>query len=116
MAFKVNGGTSKYEKAKMKRMLYQASLGIIIKRIKDIFALVLSAEREREMLERVPSGKERAKIKECVKRMVGHKVWTAPIEGNKEMAEVYLALTKNQNADQAFRDFGLTTSYVLNRD
>lgn len=98
---------------KRDRMKYQSSLAYIATLIRKLYRQILNVDDEsRAMLEKEPTDDQKAKIKEGIKRIVSHPIWTCDLEETAKTKAVKEALSKNQDAAAAFRNVELRGDYV----
>lgn len=97
---------------RIKRISYQSSLEYASKLLRGAVKHFISPGDDKAFLEKAPTEEQWKRIKEAIKRLVEHKVWTAEFD-TADMKAVELALSKNQGAEAAFAKAGLTLGFVV---
>ena len=97
---------------RIKRIKYQASLEYVAKLLRGSFMHFVSPGDERAFLVATPTDEQWNRISDGVQRLVQHVAWTADFSLPK-MRALETALTKNQGAESAFKETGLTLGYVV---
>lgn len=100
------------EEEKIRRRMYQSSLVYIAGLVRKVASHVLKIEEGECLGLKKPSRQQLKEISEAIKRIVAHPVWAHPYN-TKRMQEVRDSLSKNQNADSAFKAVGLNIGYAL---
>lgn len=99
------------------RMKYQSSLTYIAGLIRKLFRQVLNIDEEsRAMLEKEPNAEEKQRIQTGIQRIASHPIWTCDWERSPATVAVREALTKNQDAANAFRAVELRGDYVTGQE
>jgi hypothetical protein len=109
------GAISPQDEIRIKKMLYQSSLNYIMGLIRTAFGMEYKIEAGDEFLLSELDENKINFLEETIKRIIDHPVWISKID-SKKMRNVNDALSKNQNAEKAFKDVGLRTGYVSGRD
>lgn len=104
------------EKERKRRISYQSSLAYIAHLLTTLTARVLKVDEERAFLDKDPTAADWQDISEGIKRLLGHPAWEADFSHSEKMKAIEAALSKNQEASQAFRRVGLRPGYVLGDD
>lgn len=107
---------SPQEKDRAHRFMYQSALSYAAELLRSLYAQVLSVEGSRAMVEKTPSPAQLKKIKESIKRLANHPIWTVELHSTEKTRAVEEALSKNQDARRAFAQVGLKVGYVLGAD
>ena len=95
------------------RMKYQSSLAYIAVLIRKLYRQVLDVDEEsRALLEKEPSEEQKEKIQVGIHRIVTHPIWSCDLDSTAKTRAVKDALSKNQDAANAFRDIELRGDYV----
>lgn len=96
-----------------KRMLYQSSLGHLASILRRTVGLIVRSSENREFIEKEPTEEQWQEIAAAVRLLVDHPIWTTDLNSTDKTRAVRDALSKNQDAEKAFRDIGLTPGYLL---
>jgi hypothetical protein len=95
------------------RMRYQSALSYISLLIVKLYRRVLDVDEDvRALLEKEPTADQRAQIRQGIKRIVDHPIWTCDLDKSPKTKAVKDALSKNQDAAAAFRAVELRGDYV----
>jgi hypothetical protein len=112
-AFTPDAGESELTPAKAgaaKRMVYQSALSYVTSLLLKLFTQVTLVDSlGKTRLDETQKGQ----LREAIRRLVNHPVWSEPFTRDKEMEAVKNALDKNQEARQAFESVALDLSYVV---
>ena len=100
------GGFSAQESDRRKRMSYQSALAFIAQQILQGLRAGPSTDEGREMLDKEPDAAQWKLIDAALQRLADHPIWTASWGLSAKTAAVETALTKNQEANSAFRAVG----------
>jgi hypothetical protein len=94
-------------------MKYQSSLAYIAVLIRRLYRQVLDVDEEaRALLEKEPTEKQKERVKEGIHRIAEHPIWTRDLDATAKTTAVKDALSKNQDAANAFRGVELRGDYV----
>ena len=99
-----------------RRLLYQSALSYVTAILRRTVGMILRSSEGREFLDKEPDEKEWAEITKAVERLAAHPIWTATFdttEVTERVRKVRDALSMNQDAEQVFRDVGLTPGYLM---
>jgi hypothetical protein len=106
---------SAQELSAVERRRYQPSIEYVARLMRRVAASILKLEPEESLGAKKLSKADSAAIRKAIKRVAAHGVWSHAIS-TKRMRAVQDALSKNQNADQAFRDVGLNLGFALGEE
>jgi hypothetical protein len=98
---------------KRRRMLYQSALAYIATLIRRTIGIIMRTVGERELMEKEPTEEEWQRITDAIKLLVDHPIWTADLNATEKTRRVRDAFSKNQDAEDALRDAGLTPGYLV---
>ena len=91
----------------------KSSLGHLASILRRTVGLIVRSSEDREFIEKEPTEEQWQEITTAVRLLVDHPIWTADLGSTEKTRAVRDALSKNQDADKAFRDVGLTPGYLL---
>jgi hypothetical protein len=111
-----DGALSPQDLIRRKRMAYQSSLAYVSGLLRSLYRQILAVEPDRAMMERIPNETQMAQIRDAIRRLVEHPVWTADFELSEKTKAVGDALSKNQDAKAAFEAVGLKLGYLIGAD
>lgn len=114
-AFEPSDGTDELtdvQTERARRMCYQASLAYITTLIRLMWNHVAFADPKQPMSADL-TGDANSQLATGIRLLVDHPVWTAQWDRDGWMEAVKIALEKNQGADSAFEDVGLTLEYMV---
>jgi hypothetical protein len=112
----LGASASDRDQERVKRLMYQSSLSYAAAMIREVFSHVLSVSSDRAFIEKSPSKPQWKKIKEAIKRLYEHPIWTADLASTQKARAVSDALSKNQDAERAFNGVGLKVGYLVGAD
>ncbi|TIU34771.1 MAG: HNH endonuclease [Mesorhizobium sp.] len=105
------------EKTRAERIAYQAALGYVAELLLRIAQhRVVASDTNMAFIEKTITEEQWAVIKQDIKRLVEHPIWTADLKQSGKTRAVEDALSKNQGADDAFKAVRLTAGYCVGAD
>lgn len=107
---------SPQDEKRAKRFSYQSALNYCSGLLRALVGARLMTTELRAFVERDIDQQMWDTISEDIDRLLDHPVWTADLSQSDKTKAVELALSKNQNASQAFAAVGLKTGYVAGMD
>lgn len=107
---------SAQDEIRVKRLSYQSSINFTSGMLRKLVGYRLATAEPRQLLDKEPDAETWANIDADVARFLAHPLWTAAFDGSQKMKAVQDALTKNQDAEQAFGAVGLKLGYVAGVD
>ncbi|HEY0412225.1 MAG TPA: HNH endonuclease signature motif containing protein [Allosphingosinicella sp.] len=116
-AFEVGQNPSPQAEIRAERLNKQASLQYVTNLLKKFVAHVLSEDAiDRVFLEREPDQEQWEKIEAGIQRLIEHPIWTIDLDHSAKTRSVNLAMSMNQNIDDAFRQVFLRLGFVTGVD
>jgi len=106
---------SPQDEIRIKKLLYQSSLNYIMSLIRTTFMMEYKVEAGEEFFLHNLDENKIDFLETVIKRIIDHPVWISKVD-SKKMKAVHDALSKNQNAEKAFKDVFLRTGYASGRD
>ncbi len=103
------------DRTAIERRTYQPSIEYVARLLRKVAAHILKLDTDDSLGAKKPSESELAEIRAAIKRIADHGVWTHAYT-TKKMKAVQDTLSKNQNADEAFRNVGLDLGYAVSGD
>jgi hypothetical protein len=119
LAFEPESGAAEltdHQLERRRRMIYQSALSYISDQIRGLHEYVFAVEAGRGFLEKDATPDHEARIRDGIRRIAEHPVWTAELDLSEKMKAVRDALSKNQDFEKAFSDVGLKRGYVVGAD
>ncbi|MDP3586059.1 MAG: HNH endonuclease signature motif containing protein [Thiobacillus sp.] len=107
---------SPQEEIRAKRLIYQSAINFTAGMLRKLIGHRLASASPRELLEKEPNAALWTAIEADVARYLDHPVWTTPFDSSQKMKAVQDALSKNQDAGQAFGAVGLKLGYIVGVD
>lgn len=109
-------GLTDLQLERRRRFLYQGSMQYVADLVRRLYGHTLAVDSPREFLDKYPDDAQEAKIREGIRRIAKHPLWTAALDHGPRMKALNEALAKNQGVEKAFADLGLKTGYVVGAD
>jgi hypothetical protein len=107
---------SPQEKIRAKRLMYQSSINFTAGLLRQLMGYRLASAPPRQLLDKEPDAAQWALIEADIARFLSHPVWTAGFDTSAKMKAVQDALSKNQDANNAFGAVGLKLGYIVGVD
>jgi hypothetical protein len=97
----------------LRRFFKQGSLAHISGLLRSVYRNVMLKGDGDHLLDGVPVGDQEARIKQGIRHICEHPVWTADLDRDSEMLAVKDMLSTHQNVNGAFTGVVLTLGYAL---
>lgn len=107
---------SPQEEIRAKRLMYQSSINFTTGMLRQLIGHRLASAAPRQLLDKEPNAEQWAIIETDVVRFLAHPVWTALFDSGAKMRAIQDALTKNQDAANAFGAVGMKLGYIVGVD
>lgn len=107
---------SPQEEMRAKRLIYQSAINFTATMLRQIIGHRMASAAPRQLLDKEPDAAMWTTIEGDVARYLSHPVWVTPFDSGAKMKAIQDALSKNQDAAQAFGAVGLKLGYVVGVD